>query len=82
MLKSDAEAVLHYRSGDYDVVMPGMYVRCAVTGERIPLEDLRYWSYERQEAYLSSEVATKRDTEQGGPAIPADDPDSSRESQP
>lgn len=61
MLRSDSEAVLRYRSGDFDVVMPGTYVRCAVTGERIPLEDLRYWSFERQEAYLDSEAATRRE---------------------
>jgi len=39
-----------------------------VTGERIVLEDLRYWSFERQEAYLSSEIATRRESEVRGPA--------------
>lgn len=63
MLKPDSEAVLRYRSGDFEIVMPGAYVFCAVTGERIPLEDLRYWSFSRQEAYLSSEVATRRETQ-------------------
>jgi len=63
MLKSDSEAVLRYRSGDFEIAMPGTYVRCAVTGERILLEDLRYWSFDRQEAYLSSEVATGRETQ-------------------
>jgi hypothetical protein len=63
MLKSDSEAVLRYRSGEFEIVMPGTYVRCAVTGERIPLEDLRYWSFDRHEAYLSSEVATDRETQ-------------------
>jgi hypothetical protein len=60
MLKSDSEAVLRYRSGDYEVVMPGTYVRCVVTGARIPLEDLRYWSFERQEAYVDAEAAARR----------------------
>ena len=68
MLKADSEAVLRYRSGDFEMVMPGTYVRCAVTGERIALEDLRYWSFERQEAYLSSEIATRRESEVRGPA--------------
>jgi hypothetical protein len=35
-------------------------VLCAVTGEPIALEELRYWSAERQEAYASPEIATRR----------------------
>jgi hypothetical protein len=31
-----------------------------VTGEPIALEELRYWSVERQEAYASPEIATRR----------------------
>lgn len=38
---------------------PGDHVLCAVTGERIALEELRYWSVRRQEAYASPEVATR-----------------------
>ncbi|HKG81625.1 MAG TPA: DUF2093 domain-containing protein, partial [Beijerinckiaceae bacterium] len=33
---------------------------CAVTGEAIPLDQLRYWSVERQEAYASPEAVLKR----------------------
>jgi len=42
----------------------GAYVTCAVTKEKIPLERLRYWSEERQEAYkdaAASLVAFKDD---------------------
>jgi hypothetical protein len=42
------------------VIRPGHYVLCAVTGEPIALEELRYWSVERQEAYASPEIATRR----------------------
>jgi hypothetical protein len=35
-------------------------VRCAVTGEAIPLDQLKYWSVERQEAYVSPEAVLKR----------------------
>jgi hypothetical protein len=38
----------------------GRYVRCAVTGAPIPIEELRYWSVDRQEAYASAEIATRR----------------------
>ena len=33
------------------MLKPGRYVTCAVTEKPIPLEILRYWSSERQEAY-------------------------------
>ncbi|HMO68283.1 MAG TPA: DUF2093 domain-containing protein, partial [Novosphingobium sp.] len=39
---------------------PGTHVRCAVTGESVALEALRYWSVEHQEAYASCAVATRR----------------------
>lgn len=45
------EAVVEYLDGEYRVRKPGAYVRCAVTGEPIPLEDLRYWNVDLQEPY-------------------------------
>lgn len=53
-------ARLHYLSGSYRVLAQGDHVLCAVTGAKIPLERLRYWSAELQEAYATPEVATKR----------------------
>ena len=53
-------ARLHYLSGSYRVLTQGDYVSCAVTGTRIPIAALRYWSHELQEAYISAEVATAR----------------------
>ena len=38
------EARIRYLDGDFQVVAPGAFVRCAVTGESIPLDELRYWS--------------------------------------
>lgn len=52
-------AVLHFRAADYEIVKPGQYVLCAVSGEAIPLGDLLYWSAARQEAYRGAEEATK-----------------------
>ncbi len=54
------EAKLQYCDGEYIVLSPGTFVLCAVTGQRIPLDDLRYWSVVRQEAYASSEIAQER----------------------
>ena len=60
MSSADKPAVLHYQHNGFRVLTTGAYVLCAVTGERIPLEVLRYWSVERQEPYASPEVATRR----------------------
>lgn len=62
---ADTQAELEYLDGEYRVVRPGSYVLCAVTGARIPLESLRYWSVDFQEAYASPAVALKRFQEAG-----------------
>jgi hypothetical protein len=54
------EAKLRYLDGDFEVLVPGDYVRCAVTGQQIPLTDLRYWSVDEQEAYASAAISLKR----------------------
>jgi hypothetical protein len=60
MSSNDRPAVLRYEQNGFRVLSAGSFVLCAVTGERIPLEALRYWNEERQEAYASAEVATRR----------------------
>lgn len=66
MLMSSQErpASLHYGPNGFRVVTAGSFVLCAVTGERIVLEALRYWCVERQEAYASAAAATGRLTGQ------------------
>ena len=54
------EAELKYLDGDFRVVRPGAFVRCAVTGVAIPLEELKYWSVERQEPYASPEAVLRQ----------------------
>lgn len=54
------EAVLDYGDADFTILRAGSYVVCAVTGARIPLEELRYWSPVLQEAYADAGVALKR----------------------
>ncbi len=58
--KASDEATLHYGDGEFAVLRPGQFVRCAVTARIIPLEALRYWSAEHQEAYFSPEEARTR----------------------
>jgi hypothetical protein len=60
LLGLKGEAKLRYLDGEFQVLTPGDFVRCAVTGEPIALPDLRYWSVERQEAYASAEISFER----------------------
>jgi hypothetical protein len=55
------EAGLRYGDGQYQVVQPGSYVTCALTGRRIALENLRYWSVDRQEPYADAVAASRRE---------------------
>jgi hypothetical protein len=59
MLMSGAgrAARLHYLPGTFRVLSNGDHVICAVTGARIPLHELRYWSVDRQEAYFDAEAS-------------------------
>ena len=57
---SQGEAKLEYLDGDFRVISPGAYVVCAVTGARIAIEELKYWSVDRQEAYATAEAAIER----------------------
>ena len=60
MRSGDQAAQLIYGPNGFRVMRPGNHVLCAVTAAPIPLEELRYWSVERQEAYASPEIATRR----------------------
>lgn len=57
------EARIRYLDGEFQVASPGSFVRCAVTGEPIPIDELKYWSVARQEAYSSAAIALKREIE-------------------
>ena len=54
------EARLRYLDGSYDVLTPGDFVRCSVSGDVIAVADLKYWSVERQEAYRDAATSLKR----------------------
>ena len=61
------EAEVAYGDGEFRVVRPGTFVRCGVTGTPIALDDLRYWSVERQEAYVDPQASLSRFTITGAP---------------
>ena len=54
---SAKEAKIRYLDADFVVTRPGRYVRCAVTGKPIPLDDLKYWSVDKQEPYADAAAA-------------------------
>jgi hypothetical protein len=54
------EAQVQYLDGDFRVISPGTYVRCAVTDARIPLDELKYWSVDLQEAYALPNAVLQR----------------------
>jgi len=57
---SQGEAKVEFMDGDFRVTAPGSYVVCAVTGTRIPLDELKYWSVDRQEAYATPTAVLQR----------------------
>ncbi|TPG16621.1 DUF2093 domain-containing protein [Sphingomonas koreensis] len=61
MLMSNTARIarLHYMANGFRVLTPGDHVMCATSGESIAIEDLRYWSVERQEAYASAAISLR-----------------------
>jgi len=57
--RSGRAAKLHYMANNFRMLSPGDHVLCAVTSEPIPLDDLRYWSVERQEPYATADISVR-----------------------
>lgn len=55
------EARIRYLDGDFQVLTPGAFVRCAVSGEPIAIDELKYWSVARQEPYATAEISLQRE---------------------
>ncbi|HUG45042.1 MAG TPA: DUF2093 domain-containing protein [Sphingomicrobium sp.] len=58
-------ARVHYMAGTLRLLSRGDYVVCAVTGSRIPLQELKYWSVERQEAYVDAAASLEAERRAG-----------------
>lgn len=50
------EAEIEYLDGEFRILRPGSFVRCAATGVAIRVEDLRYWNVDLQEPYAGPEA--------------------------
>ena len=53
------EARIRYLAGTFRLLSDGDHVRCAETGVTIPLDELRYWSVERQEPYADAAASLR-----------------------
>ncbi len=63
MFEFKNEARIKYLDGEFQVLAPGDFVKCAVSGKPIPLSELRYWSVSRQEGYYSAKESLQRHLE-------------------
>ena len=54
MSGSGRAAKIQYLDGTFRLLSDGDHVLCAITGRRIALDELRYWSVARQEAYADA----------------------------
>ena len=59
------EARIKYLDGDFQIIAHGNHVICAITGRRIPLDELRYWSVARQEAYVDAPASFEAEKRAG-----------------
>ena len=53
-------ATIKYMPNNFKIIENGDHVICAVSGKKIYLDKLTYWSVELQEAYFSYVEADKR----------------------
>ncbi len=55
-------AKIKYLPNNFEIIDPGDYVVCAVSGKKINLENLTYWNVDLQEPYYSyQEASIKRE---------------------
>jgi len=64
--RAEGQADVEYLDGEYRIIKAGSFVVCAVTGTQVPLDALRYWNVDLQEAYATAAIALKRFQETGG----------------
>ena len=53
-------AKLKYLPNNFQIIEPGDYVVCAVSGKEISLDKLSYWNVELQEPYYSYREAFEK----------------------
>ncbi len=57
-------AKLKYLPNKFEIIEPGDHVICAISKQKVYLQNLNYWNVELQEAYFShKEAQLKREEE-------------------
>ena len=59
-MKTERPASLTYCHGEFFLDVAGDHVLCAVTNVAIPLDELKYWDVDLQEAYASPMAAIEK----------------------
>jgi hypothetical protein len=62
------EARIHYLAGTFRILATGDFVRCAETGVAISIDELLYWSVDRQEAYADAAASLAAERRSAGAA--------------
>ena len=65
MSGSGRVAKIHFLDGTFRLISEGDHVLCAITGKRIALDELRYWSVARQEAYTDAAASLEAERRAG-----------------
>tara|TARA_B100002051_G_C16477952_1_gene506635 strand:- start:9 stop:200 length:192 start_codon:yes stop_codon:yes gene_type:complete len=47
------KAKLKFKHNSFEIIEQGDFVLCAISGKKIPLQEIRYWNVDLQEAYFS-----------------------------
>ena len=59
LMNAGRPAKLNYLANGFRVLTPGDHVLCAISNTPIALDELRYWSVKRQQAYRGAVEATQ-----------------------
>jgi hypothetical protein len=53
-------AKLKFLPNNFEIIEEGDHIICAVSGKKIPIDQLNYWNVELQEAYYSYKEASEK----------------------
>jgi hypothetical protein len=57
---SENKAKIKFNANNFEILEEGDFVICAVSGKKVPLNQLTYWNIDLQEAYFSPKEAEQR----------------------
>mgnify|MGYP001258507949 CR=1 FL=1 len=59
-IMNESKAKLKFNPNNFEIIKEGDHAVCAVSGKKIPLNQLTYWNVELQEAYFSPKEVQQR----------------------